>query len=183
MTALAGGGLTSGGGVGESMETNQLIELADNPLDVVEEIVVANEWQFERQTNDELSVCIAGGWCDYHLGFSHNPHYGGLQVACAYDVRVPPRKRGEICALLALVNERLWLGHFDLWSEESIPMFRHVLLTVEDPFATAGQIERLIEIAISECERYYPAFQFVLWGGRSAEEAVAAAMFETMGEA
>ena len=49
--------------------------------------------------------------------------------------------------------------------------------------SAVGQIERLIEIAISECERYYPAFQFVLWGGKSADEAVAAAMFETMGEA
>ena len=177
------GELTSGGGVGEEMQSDQLIEVADNPLDVVEEIVTAHEWSFERETSDELSVCIGGGWCDYHLGFTHNPHYGGLQVACAYDVRVPARKRTEVCSLLAMVNERLWLGHFDLWSEEGIPMFRHVLLTVGDPSATAGQVERMIEIAITECERYYPAFQFVLWGGKSAEDAVAAAMFETMGEA
>ena len=165
------------------MHSNPLIDSAENPLDVVEEIVTAHEWQFERQNNDELSVCIGGAWCDYHLGFTHNPRYSGLQIACAYDVRVPTGKRGEVCLLLAMVNERLWLGHFDLWSEESIPMFRHVLLTVGEPSATADQVERMIEIAISECERYYPAFQFVLWGGKSAEEAVAAAMFETMGEA
>ena len=52
---------------------------------------------------------------------------------------------------------------------------------------TIGQVLRLranlIEVAISECERFYPAFQFVLWGGKSAEEAIAAAMLETQGEA
>jgi len=41
----------------------------------------------------------------------------------------------------------------------------------------------LIEIAITECERFYPAFQFVIWGGKSPAEAIAAAMLETVGEA
>ena len=33
------------------------------------------------------------------------------------------------------------------------------------------------------CERYYPAFQFVVWAGKSASEAMSAAMFDTEGEA
>ena len=32
-------------------------------------------------------------------------------------------------------------------------------------------------------ERFYPAFHFLVWGGKGVEEAVAAAMFETAGEA
>ena len=38
-----------------------------NPLDVVEEIVTANEWPFERAGDDELVVEIGGRWCDYRL--------------------------------------------------------------------------------------------------------------------
>ena len=41
----------------------------------------------------------------------------------------------------------------------------------------------MIEIAITECERFYPAFQFAIWGGKSPAEAIAAAMLETMREA
>ena len=41
----------------------------------------------------------------------------------------------------------------------------------------------LVEVALKECERFYPAIQFVLWGGKGPSEAVAAAMFETEGEA
>jgi hypothetical protein len=37
--------------------------------------------------------------------------------------------------------------------------------------------------AIHACERYYPAFQFVVWAGKTATEAMSAAMFDTEGEA
>jgi len=32
--------------------------------------------------------------------------------------------------------------------------------------------------AIHACERYYPAFQFVVWAGKSATDAMSAAMFD-----
>ena len=37
--------------------------------------------------------------------------------------------------------------------------------------------------AVTECERFYPALQLVVWGGQSSAEALAAAMMETVGEA
>ena len=43
--------------------------------------------------------------------------------------------------------------------------------------------ETLLESAIDECERFYPVFQFVLWGGKSPAEALAASLIETRGEA
>ncbi|MGV8841182.1 MAG: YbjN domain-containing protein, partial [Bauldia sp.] len=36
---------------------------------------------------------------------------------------------------------------------------------------------------IEACERYYQAFQFVVWAGKTAAEALATVMFETVGEA
>lgn len=159
-----------------------LIDLG-NPLDVVEEIVSANQWPFDRQGDEELSVSVAGSWCDYHFGFSFSSFQGGLQLACAYDMRVPARRRADVYTLLAQINERVWLGHFDLWSEDAIPMFRHAVLTRGGSVPNSTQMESLIEIAISECERFYPAFQFVIWGGKTPAEAIAASMLETVGEA
>jgi hypothetical protein len=154
-----------------------------NPLDLVEDLVSANEWPFDRHGAHELSVCISGSWCDYNLGFSYAEDEGTLQVVCAYDVRVPEHKRVALHPLLALVNERMLLGHFDLWSDEGIPMFRHAVLLRGGPTPSPRQMEGLIDIAVRECERFYPAFQFVIWGGRSAADAVEAAMLETVGEA
>ena len=45
------------------------------------------------------------------------------------------------------------------------------------------QAEAIAEAAMEECERFYPVFQFVLWGGKSPGEAIAAAMIDTHGEA
>ena len=45
------------------------------------------------------------------------------------------------------------------------------------------QVELLVETAVDECERFYPVFQFVLWGGKSPSEALSAALIETHGEA
>ena len=52
----------------------------------------------------------------------------------------------------------------------------------DSPLSTE-QAGTLIEAAIDECERFYPVFQFVLWGGKSPTEALAAALIETHGEA
>ena len=45
------------------------------------------------------------------------------------------------------------------------------------------QLEDLVDIALLECERFYPALQFVVWAGRTPNDAIASAMMETMGEA
>jgi len=37
--------------------------------------------------------------------------------------------------------------------------------------------------ALIACERYYQAFQFVVWAGKNAREAINALMLETRGEA
>jgi hypothetical protein len=98
-------------------------------------------------------------------------------------MKVPAKKRNHLYALLAMANEKLWLGHFDLWSEEGLPMFRHSALFRDEAGASVELIEDLVDIAITECDRFYPAFQFVLWGGKDPAEAIAAAMLETEGEA
>lgn len=156
---------------------------AVNPIDLIEDIISANDWPYERQSPMELSVSVAGNWCDYHLGFTFSEEQGSIQLASAYDIHVPARKRDLICRLLTMMNERMWIGHFDLWSEDDTPMFRHAMLVREDYVPTPSLLRELIEFALTECERYYPAFQFVLWGGKSPEDAIRAAMLETVGEA
>ena len=40
---------------------------------------------------------------------------------------------------------------------------------------------QILQAALEACERYYQAFQFVIWAGKSAERALAGTMFETEG--
>ena len=43
--------------------------------------------------------------------------------------------------------------------------------------------DRIVNRDLEECERFYPVFQFVLWGGKSPSEAISAALIDTAGEA
>ncbi|MDO8607072.1 MAG: YbjN domain-containing protein [Phaeospirillum sp.] len=154
-----------------------------NPVDLVEQIVSANDWAFDRRNDEELAAEIPGKWCNYSLYFAWREDMGAMHFTCAFDMKVPVAKRGPIWELLAIVNEKLWLGHFGLWDEEGVPMFRHTSLLRGGVSLSPEQIEDLVDLAITECERFYPAFQFVIWGGKSATDAVAASLLDTVGEA
>ncbi|RAI59326.1 type III secretion system chaperone family protein [Roseicella frigidaeris] len=158
-------------------------ERATNPLDVLEQIVTANEWAFERRSDGEMAAEAPGKWCDYGLFFSWSPEISAMHFSCAFDMKVPPEGRAKLFELLALANEKLWIGHFGLESEEGVPVFRHSVLLRGAPSASAESLEDMVDIAITECERFFPAFQFVLWGGKAPGDALQAAMLDCVGEA
>ncbi len=154
-----------------------------HPLDIIEQLVEFNEWSFDRRNDEELAVQAPGRWCDYSLHFAWNDSVDAMHFTCAFDMRVPGEKRGPVHELLALVNERLWLGHFSIWAEEGLPMFRHALPLRGAQRPSIEQMEDVLDTALIECERFYPAFQYVVWAGKTPEEAMDAALIETVGEA
>lgn len=158
-------------------------EKSSNPIDVIEEIALAHDWPVERQSEDELAVQIAGNWCDYRMWFAWRADLGAIYFSCGYDMRVHRDRQPAVFPLLAKLNERLWLGHFELWSDEGWPTFRHTLLVRETIGIDSNIIQEMVDTAIAECDRFYPAFQFVVWGGKTADEAIEAALLETIGEA
>jgi hypothetical protein len=158
-------------------------ERAEHPVDVVERLASVNEWSFDRDDQDEISISVAGSWTDYHVAFTWLEGMEALHVACAFDLKVAEHRRAEVLALVSLINEQLWVGHFDLWSCDNVVMFRHSLLLAGGAEPNVSQCEAVLKLAVEACERYYQAFQFVIWAARSAREALDGAMFETVGEA
>jgi len=153
-----------------------------NPVDMVEHIATIHDWAFERSAPDELTLSVAGSWCDYHISLNWREDLQALHLACAFDFRVTKARLPEVYRLMAQINEQLWLGHFDLWREDGMLLYRNGLL-LSGAKTHAEQCEGLLKAALEACERYYQSFQFVLWAGRSAEEALAATMLETQGHA
>ena len=158
-------------------------DAAANPLDIMEQIVIANDWAFDRRSDSEMAAEAPGRWCDYGLYFCWSHEISAMHFTCAFDLKVPEKSRSALYELLALANERLWIGHFGMESEDGMPVFRHAVLLRGAPGASAESLEDMVDIAITECERFFPAFQFVLWGGKTAQDAVAAALLDTVGEA
>lgn len=161
----------------------ELQETMANPIDLVERMALGQEWPCERRGDDELTIELAGQWCHYKLCFAWHGELGVMQVSAALDLSVPARRLSAVNGLLALANEKLWLGHFELWSAERLPVFRHSMIFRDGNAAGPELIEDLVDVAMNECERFYPAFQFVIQGGKRAEEAMQLSLLETEGEA
>jgi hypothetical protein len=149
---------------------------------MVEHIATIHDWTFERSAPDELTLTVAGTWCDYHISLTWRDDLEALHLACAFDFKVPKLRLGEVYKLMALINEQLWLGHFDLWKEDGLLLYRHGLL-LAGADTHVGQCEALLRAALEACERYYQSFQFVVWAGKSPEDALVATLFETQGHA
>jgi hypothetical protein len=154
-----------------------------HPVDVIEQVATNNDWAFERSGADEIAISVTGTWTDYHVSFSWMEDFEALHLACAFDIKVPENRTLEVMRLLSLINEQLLFGHFDLWEQEGAIMFRQSLLLAGGVEPSSQQVEVLLSSALDACESYFQAFQFVIWSGTSAREALSSVLFETLGTA
>ena len=127
-----------------------------------------NNWAFERSGEDEVTIVSKGDWTDYQLSFTWMAEIEALHLACAFDMKIPPARRAEVQRLIAAINEQLWVGHFDIWTHTGMIMYRQALVLPGGLTASTAQCEAMLAGAIHACERYYPAFQFVVWAGKTA---------------
>ena len=61
-----------------------------NPLDSVEEILSANDWSFDRMSEDELTVHISGKMGEYKMLFVWQEDYSAMQFCCEFDLELRP---------------------------------------------------------------------------------------------
>src|ERR1700746_1984927 len=160
-----------------------IIDSPNHPLAVLESIASDKNRAFERSGEDEVTIVSKGDWTDYQLSFTWMSEIEALHLACAFDMKIPEPRRAEVQRLIASINEQLWVGHFDIWTHTGMIMYRQALVLPGGMAASSAQCETMLVSAVHACERYYPSFQFVVWAGKSAPEAMTAAMFDTEGQA
>jgi hypothetical protein len=158
---------------------------ADAPIDVLQTWFEARGWTHERLGDEEIIAATQGSWGQYELRGVWRDDDAVLQFLAFPGVQVTDAQQSAIYETLGLINEQLWLGHFEYWAGTGAILFRHAILLEggDERGMTLEQAETLIEVAVDELDRFYPVFQFVLWGGKSPRDAISAAMVETRGEA
>ena len=154
-----------------------------NPIDTVENIFASQSFELERRNLNEVVVEIQGKWNNMLLFFAWEANMHCMHISCLMDIETKIADRSKIFELLAMVNEELWVGHFSYWTEQNIPVFKHsvILNNSEDMFEE--QMNRIIEIAVKECERMYPVFKVVLSKGMAPKDALYPMLMQTMGQA
>ena len=158
-------------------------ETGFDPLEVVERVLHAENLTFDRTDDGDLAFALAGDWKDYEMWFAWRPEAYCLQLCLAVDLRAAKAKRTGAYELTAMVNQRIWLGHFEVWSDDGEVVFRHALGLPHGERPTLAQAASMIDAAVEAADRFYPAFDFLLNGGKSPSDAMAACLFETVGQA
>lgn len=154
-----------------------------NPLDLAEKVLSERDWAYDRPEQQELYADFAGQCCDFHITLTWHEAFGALTFSCAADSRFPAKTLPKLYPLLAKVNQKLWLGHFDLAEDENCIEFRYAMMLKGVGGVSLEQVEDLLDIAITESERFYPAFQALIWGDKSADDVLNMVLLETVGEA
>ncbi|MEQ1726522.1 MAG: YbjN domain-containing protein [Sphingopyxis sp.] len=153
------------------------------PIEVLARYFDAHGWPNEPVGDDELVTNVQGSWTSYELRTVWRREDGVLQILLFPEIKMVEERRAAMFEALSLINEQLWMGHFEHWSASGMILYRHATLLDDGVHLTLDMAETLVQTAIDECERFYPVFQFILWGGKSPAEAIAAALIETRGEA
>lgn len=155
------------------------------PIEMLEAWFEAHGWSHERVGDDEIVASAQGAWGSYELRGVWRDEDNVLQFMAFPDLRIADHQLAGVYETVGLINEQLWIGHFELWASSGAVLFRHAVLidAADEPGLGLDQAETVIETAVDELDRFYPVFQFLLWGGKSPRDAIAAAMVETQGEA
>ena len=154
----------------------------DNPLSMIEDYIIQQDWNSERTNENELWAEMPSKWGNQRLWVAFHEDSSYLQFNCYLNLKIPDRQLQSVGRTLTLVNERVWLGHFEIWSEEQVPVFR-VVMPLRGSELHEEQLEDVMSALFEETERFFPAIQWVVWGGKKPEDAIAAALVETEGEA
>lgn len=172
------------------LNTEKEIDLYDdvsNPLDGIEEIMLNNDWTFDRRNEDEMTVHVSGKYGEYKMAFIWQEDHSAMQFCCAPDLTISPNKIVEAAQVINKINASLWLGHFDVRAEAGdvtafIPCFRHTSL-FRDMTHTSGvsHMEDLIDIALHECERYYTSFDLLSKSTHSTAPEMSLALMDVAG--
>ena len=75
---------------------NPAYDSEPNPVDVVERLATTHDWSFSRASEDEVTILVTGQWSDYQISFTWMPDVEALHLACAFELKVPERRRSEV---------------------------------------------------------------------------------------
>jgi hypothetical protein len=160
------------------------VEVAGDPLETVEAVIGSDDrFASERADDGDVHFSFKCAWGETVGYFSYREELPALLFTLGFDLQAPNSRRDEAIKLAALINENLWLGHFDVWSDDGTIIFRHAMPMIGRDDISVGEVQAMLAAALDAAERFQPAFHFLILAGMSANDAAGAALFEIAGAA
>ena len=154
-----------------------------HPIDIVENLASHHDWDFDRIADDQIAMAVEGQWRTYSLTLAWSDYDETLRLVCSFEMEPPEAKVPQLYELINHMNDQCWAGAFSYWPEHKLMLYRYGLVLSGGQMATPEQVDAIVQAAVSNCERYYPAIQLMVWGERPAKEAMQVAIAEAYGRA
>lgn len=164
-----------------SLSEQQMTDI--HPIDIVETLAEHHAWEFDRVADDQIAMAVEGQWRTYSVTLAWSGRDETLRLIATFDMEPPAQNQRALYEVLNHANDRSWTGAFTFWADQKLMVWRYGLVLSGGQLATADQIDVLIGSAVASCERFFPAFQLVCWGGTPPEEAMQVAIAEAYGRA
>lgn len=148
------------------------------PIAVFERLCVAENFDYERISETELHLSINGTWCEHDISLVWNAKKEQVDLYLLFEGRTPSGRTDDMCRLVILINERLQTGHFDYWASKNSLVYRDRINLAGGAKLNIEQAMSLLSGALEAAERGYPACQYVVWAGKSPEEALDTALLD-----
>ena len=160
-----------------------LSESEIHPIDIVENLIKNRSWDFDRVGDDQIAMMVEGKWRTYSVNLAWSGYDETLRLVSSFDLDPPKEKLPELFEALNLANDDCLTGGFSYWREHKMMVFRYGLVLSGGAIVSADQIDHLLHMAVTACERYYPAFQLACWGDQTPASAMDVAIAEAYGHA
>ncbi|MEX0284495.1 MAG: YbjN domain-containing protein [Paracoccaceae bacterium] len=163
--------------------SEHFLEEEIHPIDIVEHIAAHHDWDFDRLGDDQIAMAVEGQWRTYSITLAWSGYDETLRMVCTFEMEPPEDQLPGLYELLNQMNDQCWAGAFTYWAEQKLMVYRYGLVLAGGQVASAEQIDTMINAAVLSAERYYPAIQLQVWGGRTPTQALEAAIAEAYGRA
>jgi hypothetical protein len=163
--------------------SEQYFEEDIHPIDIVETLAANNEWDFDRISEEQIAMAVEGQWRTYSITLAWSDFDETLRMICTFEMDPPEAKLPALYELLNSVNDQCWAGAFTYWAEQKLMVYRYGLVLAGGHVASAEQVDTMIGAAVMAAERYYPAIQLSVWGGKTPKQALQVAIAEAYGHA
>ncbi len=154
----------------------------NNPLDGFADLSKSKKWEITRETENLLIVNLPGDHQKYKIFLEWQEEFQSLQVSCITGLELEEIQIPAAAQLVMEINDNLWLGHFNITNLQPVFNYTMMLQMVPDNMSVPMILD-LLDVALSECDRFYTTFELLANGDVRTRDVFSAAMFETVGEA
>ncbi|MFZ5962415.1 YbjN domain-containing protein [Thalassococcus sp. BH17M4-6] len=163
--------------------SEQFLEDDIHPIDIVEHLAEHHDWDFDRIADDQIAMAVEGQWRTYSITLAWSGYDETLRMICTFEMEPPEDRLPALYEGLNAVNDQCWAGAFSFWAEQQLMVYRYGLVLSGGNVASPEQIDTLISAAVISAERYYPAFQLMIYSDQSPRDALQVAIAEAYGRA